>query len=405
MKCLRLMLLCGLMLLVVAGCGQEEIPQAGDPCSSLQDCALNGELSCFEDTCQRIECTATPSCPAGAACVAGVCAVAECLNDSDCAAENAFCNQGECAQRVCSTNVDCPQGQVCRGAPAACLAPTPFCANDTECPVGFVCPVNTTAQCTPGCVTDTQCSALEYCDGTRCRARCDAQTPCPGNTVCLEEQCIDPPDCSASPECPPDAPVRDAATCACHGCLEDAQCDTTRNEACVARQCWYCPTPAQDQSFCQVQGLTRLEQCCVECIEDADCTQAGESCDMGRCIDAQQGACITDTQCANGQVCDGVRCVADDALESCTQQADCPTQFACYSDGRCRRSPSELCATSCPEPSRCVVRSGDTQGTCAGCTIHCQQQGCPEGTFCYAPNAGDPGYCADTLFEASVCGG
>lgn len=398
-----LWLLCGCALALCLAC-DEQIPQAGDPCQGLEDCALNEQLACFENTCQRIPCTSTPACPAGAACVGGVCTVAQCLVDEDCAQADVVCDQGACVQRACVTNEDCPAGRVCRGTPAACLPPEPFCAQDTDCPVGFVCPVTTTAQCTPGCQTQAQCSAQEYCDGTRCRALCDPQTPCPGNTVCLEGRCIDPPDCSALPECPATAPVRDAATCACHECLEDAQCDTTRSESCLDRQCWYCPIPAQDQSFCQTQGLERLQTCCVECLRDEDCDALGESCDQGRCIDAQSGTCTTDAQCAQGSVCDGVRCVDEDALIPCVAQSDCPAQLSCYSDGRCRRSPDELCAAACPAPSRCVVRSGDTLGTCAGCPTHCQSQGCPDGTFCYAPEDSSAGYCTDVVFEASVCG-
>lgn len=384
--------------LFVWGC-EEPLPQIGDSCQKFEDCAQGDRLACQNNTCQQIRCQSTPECPFGSACVGGYCTIAECLNDTECTGAQ-ICFGGACLVAGCKDNSDCPN-QVCRGTPKQCLAPPAFCLNDVDCPTGKRCQ-NTTGQCKETCQSDDNCSVDQYCDGLFCRRRCTTDDQCTGSDLCIEQKCQSAPDCGEA-ACPPDKPVRDIRTCVCLECQSDNQCNMARNEACLDQECTYCPIESTSESQCLLQGLRLRQGCCVQCVVNEHCdSENGEVCQKGRCIDQSERTCLTDDQCGFEEVCDGSRCTPESSLKACTKQTDCPDGEACHGNGRCR-AVSDRCQGQCQAPNRCIAEPGDTQGTCAGCTQSCTDNGCPTDSFCYVPEGQVEGYCAASLFRPMLC--
>jgi len=119
-------------------------------------------------------------------------------------------------------------------------------------------------------------------------------------------------------------------------------------------------------SDCEAPFVCRLERCRAECatvrdcpigslcVRDADgigscrladegvCTLDGECpsplvCRAGACTNE----CVVDSDCTAGSVCamdteSGLLGCFDPSATECVQPSDCPPDFACKADGRCR---------------------------------------------------------------------
>ncbi len=394
---MRTSLLIGALALAlgVSACGAAPIPQQGDPCESIADCAAAPGLACLDATCQVIPCSRSSACPMGAACVRGSCAAAECLDDVDCV--DSSCFEGECVRGLCDLTEQCEADEVCRGVPPLCQQPPDICVRDNECPLDLVCRIST-GECEAGCSDDTSCGERAYCDGRICRPLCASNAECSALEACSEGRCSPRSSCSGAADCPDGSPNRDPVTCQCFECRDDPDCAEARGEACVGNSCVYCPTRATESATCDALGLVFDRGCCLGCLEDADCdTTIGEACEAGRCLDPIRQTCLTDVDCPPGLLCDGDRCVADTSTSECDTQADCPSRRACYEDGVCREA-SDICDPGCPSPGRCVASPGDSIGSCIGCTEHCAQDGCPAGLRCVVDPGAAEGYCADVGF-------
>jgi MYXO-CTERM domain-containing protein len=112
------------------------------------------------------QCTTDDDCPPGEVCVDGSCVVA-----TPTATPIGFCEDDE----------DCPDGQVCVNN--RCVTPTPtatpigFCEDDEDCPDGQVCVNNR-------CVTPTPTATpIGYCE---------TEDDCPEGQVCVNNMCVTP---------------------------------------------------------------------------------------------------------------------------------------------------------------------------------------------------------------------
>jgi len=185
---------------------------------------------------------------------------------------------------ACAGDGDCHPGQVCAGGRCA-----PPCEGDVDCAGQQTCLVPTGhCQEPPRCEADADCLGLRRChhDGSCFVPECDTHAECaPGR--CVERRCDDAPlgDCVADLDCPPPLGCAGPGVCAPQGpCAGDGDCPP---------------------------GLARcdlLSAACVSCLTDIDCA-AGELCMDGACL--ATGACGPQDGCPGERVCapEGDRCL------------------------------------------------------------------------------------------------
>ena len=393
------------LISVMAACSSRgATPREGDACSGIEECAATIGLSCRDGVCAREACERTLECAAGAACVEGECGGAECLQGADCAPQE-VCFEGDCRQDLCGSREACPEGEVCLGTPPQCQAPPPRCAGDEECPAGLACKL-ASGRCAPACSPVAECPQRAWCDGSVCRASCQAQSECDVPERCIQGLCRAPLDCSDAPPCPAQAlPLRDPFSCLCVACLSDQDCLVTRGESCVESQCVRCQgSSVGEGGGCNEQGLRTLtERCCVGCLSEGDC-EAGSVCERGECLDTRSRPCQEDAECPEPFECDGRFCASAASLTGCALQSDCPSDEACYGDGRCRQQ-AMTCLVGCEAPSRCIaaVDAPVTAGVCVGCQEDCSQQGCPAQTRCHLPEGQGQGWCVGLDLFSELC--
>lgn len=156
-----------------------------DPCTTADECGQPAAFyRCDEPTgeCQQ-RCLQSGQCPEQQICQQGLCVPAECQSDADC---------DLAANEACEGEED-GHGQ--------CLEFTP-CGAQGECPLGTTCNP-TTQRCDPlpGCRTDRDCAAGEYCDRGYCEATTTCATdPCPEGQSCVAEVCV-PFTCRGPADC------------------------------------------------------------------------------------------------------------------------------------------------------------------------------------------------------------
>lgn len=91
-------------------------------------------------------------------------------------------------------------------------------------------------------------------------------------------------------------------------------------------------------SACTDDPTTSLQDCNPACA-------SGESCKMGRCVaDTPADECSSDSECTNGQLCEGNQCVEPE----CREDADCSDACGDEKRGVCNVS-SCVCEDFCPE--------------------------------------------------------
>ncbi|MBW1808698.1 MAG: SUMF1/EgtB/PvdO family nonheme iron enzyme [Deltaproteobacteria bacterium] len=254
---------------------------------------------------------------------------------------------------------------------------TESCSTDQECPDGQVCDITSgkCVDCLPDC--KGKCCGDDGC-GASCPDRCsDTGQTC--NTV----------SCECEGECVPNCTGKD---CGPDGCLGECEpgCDDT--EFCNAGTCQLlgCSSNADCQAptpFCQTASRT-----CVECLEDNHCA-GGLICSGGVCAD--RPVCETDGQCEIGEIC-----VEGDCLTGCRSNRDCPGEQRCVEEigpnGTCVECelteecpPGTICqdyhcVSHCTEHAHCTPRfCNTTTNECVDCTedAHCDDD---SGLICEA---------------------
>jgi hypothetical protein len=381
-----------LVFLALLGIACEDDPEpigAGSACQALVDCVPSANLSCRDGSCQAIACERLSSCPADAYCVRGFCGPRECDGAGDCA-RGVTCFEGACRDDLCESAEDCSTGSVCQGTPATCGPPPSTCTEDQACLAGTICET-ATGKCITPCSEDSDCDGDGHCDGRICRAPCSTSFDCSIEQVCHLSRCIQEPQCPFN--CPSTKPHHQPETCTCLACLNDNDCAEDGSEDCTSSGfCRICAERSDDASFCSARGLILEDSCCVACIDDIDCGSQSLRCEKRACVRGLSGSCRSDDDCAQQEVCDVDTCRLPGSLNPCERQIDCEELEACYADGRCHQQGA---ACDCIDPSRCVAETGDTLGTCAGCTTSCQQEGCRDDELCFVPEGKPEGYCVD----------
>jgi hypothetical protein len=130
---------------------------------------------------------------------------------------------------------------------------------------------------------------------------------CPGNQVCANAQCVEPPLCAVNGDC------FAGRICVAGSCTN----------ACAANV--DCPMGF----VCLMNGQCALPQCQIT----ADCA-AGEVCVGQRCVPDQP--CANDAACRQGEVCD-----AGDCRAGCRDDDDCDGNQTCLvAELRCIEAPT-----------------------------------------------------------------
>ncbi len=294
-----------------ADLGPQPEPDAG-PCTP-GSCAA-GDY-CGEDGRCRAGCTSDQECPDGQLCNHGThgCEARDCFDDTHCAAEAPRCYvlEGRCG---CGRTEDCEAGSDCN-LDGWCVPAGSECEEDRHCSAERVCTDD--GWCVP--------------EGLECRGdlHCGDDLRCTEQGFCLPEgvQCAQPEHCAADRTCNP-------------------------------------------QGFCVPEGIDceQAEQCAdgQTCSERGFCVPEGEECEIAahcppehRCDDAS-GSCVPtdaacETQgCPNGQACNRFGLCSPVGVE-CTEEAHCPGAQRCGPTSTCVPADAE-----CDDPADC----GPPQRTC-----------------------------------------
>ncbi|MBL8924461.1 MAG: hypothetical protein JNJ54_36770, partial [Myxococcaceae bacterium] len=221
----------------VGQCWPDKTPQGQTAtCRNFQGCIPDSQRSCNTtpdcmDSTQRCDprlgkCVAAAQvCPFGTTCDprARLC-VAECSRDADCGDSKLRCISRVCEPlNECNVDTDCAENRVCTKPPGE---PTgrcqPFCTTDSQCPVGQVCARTASNRfgCAPGCSVNADCGLDQRCNGRTkicegpvigtaraCQgtSACNTCEVCEGSTNLCRNAKSDFPfcqTCATSAECP-----------------------------------------------------------------------------------------------------------------------------------------------------------------------------------------------------------
>jgi hypothetical protein len=405
--------------------------------------ACSGARSPTKRTCTGAECDSTNG------------PQTYCARDSECPADQ-YCTGGTCQPRdssrpdgACTAHADCTAGMFCNVVTGHCVQ----CLNEDHCDVGLICRADGTCGTNTGCATNADCGALKCDTATHGCVQCLTSGDCPSGQTCRGNQCFTSgntdPVCTQQTQCDAYGKICDA-TGHCTACTTTAQCGA--NRTCTGGQCVSSSTPPGDGS-CQTMADCGGQACflnmCMPCFSDFMCISlddlmsgvmkicdtntltcinpqcqtanecaAGEGCYSGHC-----GACVEDSECRSGEVCNpstgvcgdpnvnpptgctsnagctgGQVCVAT-ACVNCTSSAQCTGGQTCGADGRCTTgtppTPGDFgatCTTSdeCKPGLTCLTASSGNK-----CTRTCIGSGkggdsdCPSGWACVDFEEGD----------------
>jgi hypothetical protein len=353
-------------------------------CASTAQCqtAVGNAFVCIQGSCLKGDCadTATNCSVAGQVCgstTAHTCG--DCTTDVQCqSAKDRYgdayvCQSGKCIVGDCHSNADCDNGKAC--VANACSA----CTSSAQCGSGKVCDVVKGSCQTGNCATKADCSAGQTCSSSYSCGACASTQGCKdqyGSTyICLTNGSCAVGDCNTTNDCA-GGKVCNTTTHACETCSGNSSCsgaaDYGTGYVCVSGACvgGNCTAPTADCSGKEVCGETAANRCGA-CKTDAACVGrygAGLICLNGDCL---VGSCHGNSDCSNGQYCDG----STRACVTCTNDA--------AGDSACRAS--GFGANSICLASKCVA------GNCHDLTSECSSNG----QICGSQTAHTCGDCTD----------
>jgi hypothetical protein len=311
----------------------------------------------------------------------------ECLDISDCEA-NEECDNNACKPFTpCATSDDCPQNQVCNTTTDRCVQ----CVSQGDCGTGEVCVTNT---CQRSCTSDTQCLLL----GMRCNTTGNYCASCVNNSDCPDDR-----NCQAG-SCVRDICVGGSASC-------DGNTLTTCNSA-GSEQSY--PTPCDSRETCVedsgeascepwvcdagTTGCSLTSEQVVECSEDGLEETVVEDCEANDqlCVDAS-GECA-DVLCEpNTRFCQGNTIQQCDAYgTSFSTYTTCTTNQLCNPQTVTCAVP--LCTPSQPACNGSLYTTCNSTGfgyasggtDCSMTDEVCTTTGCTSGTVDIIPPATTP---------------
>ncbi len=276
-----------------------------------------------------------------------------CAVSSDCG-EGALCVGGQCVTAVvpdCTSNDDCPLGEVCLDDNTCGEPPLVNCTADTECADHQRC-----NQATGVCVDGVRpCTGMDpaECPGRQCdpaRQICvDCLLPehCVAPEMCVENTCIDPMN-------PGPGPMNE--------CVDDTSC-MPPTTICEANMCVLgCGQPGGVQCSGGDICDTNTGRCVSlqgPCMTDANCSPPMTVCETGQCIPGCHR--VGGLQCPGGEVCNPSTGRCQGGGPVCTSDLDCnpPSTVCNLFSGACEPG----CGTNgCTAPEMCNTATGHCEG-------------------------------------------
>ncbi len=264
----------------------------------------NGKaITCSDgNSCTTDSCDPAKGCQfvAIAGCKGGVC-----LNDDACSAAGQVCDIAAHVCVDCTTTKGCGAGTLCNAG--TCVAFT-GCASDKDCKTtNQVC--DTVAKACVDCLGSVDCATGLTCAAHKCVAqtKCVSSKDCgavcdKANGVCVD--CLGDSDCKTAQFCGADK--------ICHADLCSASaCSPQGFFACVANGSGFAaPVLCDDGSVCTTDSCDTIAGC--QFVPEADGTTCGgdgslcgalSSCQAGKCLAIQSAGCDDGNVCTN-DVCD-----------------------------------------------------------------------------------------------------
>ncbi|TVR02530.1 MAG: hypothetical protein EA398_07295 [Deltaproteobacteria bacterium] len=325
-----------LLLLFLVACGGDS--PGTSSCESVADCASGqaclqvDELNVYDPLapglCIDTECTSDRECPAGEVCRGNACVLLQggggepatetppqefCEEDEDCTTPGHRCVAGVCTGDAPPTTT----GDPCDGV---------ICESDQRCEAGACVPVGSSGPPLTGC---DACTAEEVCIDEACypagSTQCGAAV-CPPGQVCNNGVCqLDPGGGGGGDLCTGvSCPAGEICNRANGQCIPNT-CELNESE---------CPSnaPFVDIVACR----------CVGCAADSDCDEDETCTQLNRCLFAGRGSCSSQADCPGGTFCQAGRCVDCIAAEDCGQDLFC-VRGACKP---CECPEGEICSPS-----------------------------------------------------------
>ncbi len=381
----------------------------GEPCLSPAEC---GSGFCVEGVCCDTDCTS--SCFACSSnnkgggipgrcepVLAGLDPFDDCTEDGSVCGVSGHCDGvgacafgglgTECGAGACLDDGTTQLPSQCDGVGSCVAGQIALCAS------GFSC-VN--GECPTRCVTDGDCRAGHFCDGTTCRAERDDGASCSRRAECGSGHCVD-------------------GTCCAERC--DGSCGECSTGSCLPLELGEIGRPGCSPFVCDGEVTTCPSACASDryCDEASFCAAsrrcvarraAGESCDPTvDCASADCEPCGGDASCVDGACCAPTAARGCSSLGTACDAADECASGRCV-DGVCCDAPCDGQCEACDvgdSAGRCVPVTGAPRGTRSRCatgdpTEPCTDRACDglERTACVG-YVGDDVVCAPGSCESA----
>ena len=352
-------------------------------------------------------CQSDNDCPLGYVCnpYTGLCEVDS--SSTDCRDDPSICPDGyECNQATgtcdydwgCTSDDDCPTGQVCDWYSGECVTGTSRCTSDDDCQPGEAC------DWSEGTCVWQQC--------TVCRSFYD----CEGFFDCVDGYCLD--DCYSNTDCP--------SGYTCQTVDWDSYCLPSSGSCDGSTPSTWCPDYNGFDSCCKTDDPCSMAgndscDCMGACSwDDADCSGNTEEC-SGSCSSLQDNTCMEDgvslcfcgddnrltvVDCESGCLNAGYNyfhhcgyhsetgyevCQCSDESGGDTDPTECSGY--CYGD-------DQYCMED--DLTLCLCDSETDQYTQWNCAQYCQENGYAEGTACGYSSSAQEDTCLCTCGEGGL---
>ncbi len=423
-----------------AACNDGDVCTITDSCSegscSGTPISCNDNNLCTDDSCDSATgCTYTnnsaacddgDACTSGDVCSAGVCAGTPitCDDSNPCSDDSCDPSSG-CVftpnSAFCDDGDACTTSDVCSGG--LCTGTTITCDDNNNC-------------------TDDSCEPASGCVFNPNTALCDDSDPCTVNDFCLSGTCQGvPKDCDDLDPCTDDSCAAGTGNCQhlpnTASCDDGDACTTS--DACADGVCSGSAISCNDGNICTDDSCDSALGCVftpnsVGC-DDGDVCTMNDACDQGSCngvpLDADGDGYVSaacggddcddsagqvnpdafegpygDAVCSDGKDndCDGASDSADNGCDQCVTDANCDDGNVCNGIESCA---SGLCqagtSLNCDDGDICTDDSCDKD---SGCQHVANTAGCDDGNSCTDNDSCSGGVCGGTTIvcdDGNVC--